>query len=709
MILPTPHYPPQPFTHGAWGLPLVWLDFETYYSTADKYSLTQVTPEEYIRDPRFQVIGVHVICADGNRYTAIGADVRTLLEGLDLSTKCVVSHNNGGFDGLVLTLHYGIRPGAMACTSDMARPHMPPGQSLRLGALSEWAGLPPKGHEVDSADGLRLEDFPLQQLQQYMHVYCPRDTENCWHLYQILRHTFYSYENGPQELEVLSETLLCTVLPHFQDDPVILEEEVARLTKLDEDRERRLLEVFQTDTAGLHKFLGSGKRLAGFLEALGVQVPMKPSKSDPTKLTYAFAKDDEAFTLLATPPEEMNAVLAVGGDAEEDALDRYPYHLEPEMQQLLADVVTARLGLKSSIRRTRAERMLGIAKRGPYGWPIVWRGAGATGRWSAMPSAKTNYQNLPKERRAGHQQEALRRARKAAPYVPGLGTDLVIVSADSAQVEARCVVAAAGQEDMRLMFEQNAPIYEHVAQLTYNKPVGKKDPERQVGKFVTLGAGFGASGGTLYKQMRRAGVKTATPAIADHAVSTYRTNAAQVPKAWRDWNMPLRAIEKGQAYPGMVLEFGPDNAGRPMFRVEFTAADSFLVRLPSGRPLYYRDVRWEYIKAKDAEGWTYLGRDERPDGRVVTARVGIYGAKLFQNWVQAVSCDFIAYAAWLMRKHYGHTMAGNAHDELTYVAPRVHAPLVKEQLLWCMRQRPNWMPMMPLDAEGAIGESYADV
>jgi hypothetical protein len=221
--------------------------------------------------------------------------------------------------------------------------------------------------------------------------------------------------------------------------------------------------------------------------------------------------------------------------------------------------------------------------------------------------------------------------------------------------------------------------------------------------------GFGASGGTLYKQMRRAGVKTATPTIADLAVSTYRTNAAQVPKAWRDWNLPLKAIEKGQARAGMVLEFGPDNAGRPMFRVEFTAADSFIVRLPSGRPLYYREVRWEYIKSKDAEGWTYLGRDERPDGRVVTARVGIYGAKLFQNWVQAVSCDCIAYAAWLMRKHYHHTLAGNAHDELTYVTPRVHAPLVKEQLLWCMRQRPSWLPLMPLDAEGAIGESYADV
>jgi DNA polymerase len=104
-----------------------------------------------------------------------------------------------------------------------------------------------------------------------------------------------------------------------------------------------------------------------------------------------------------------------------------------------------------------------------------------------------------------------------------------------------------------------------------------------------------------------------------------------------------------------------------------------------------------------------MGREERPDGRVVSARTSIYGAKLFQNWVQAVSCDAIAYAAWLMRKHYGHTLAGNTHDELTYIAPVRHAPGVLDQLLWCMRQRPAWMPNLPLNAEGKWGLSYADV
>ena len=37
---------------------LITVDFETYYDR--KFSLSKLTTEEYIRDPRFEVIGVAV-------------------------------------------------------------------------------------------------------------------------------------------------------------------------------------------------------------------------------------------------------------------------------------------------------------------------------------------------------------------------------------------------------------------------------------------------------------------------------------------------------------------------------------------------------------------------------------------------------------------------------------------------------------------------
>ena len=692
-----------PFTTGAWGLPLLFLDFETYYSTKDGYTLTKMPPEEYIRNAKFQVLGLVAMTADGQVYVAKGPEqVRALLQALDVSRWCCVSHNNGGFDGLILTLHYGMRPGAMQCTLDMARPHMPPGQRLSLSALATYAQLGAKGDEVLRADGKRFEDFTAHELHLYIDVYCAQDTALCRGLYAWLRSTFYAHAWGQWELEVLSETLMCAVIPHYQDDSAILAEEVERLTRLDEQRERRLLQVFQCDQPALHKFLGSGKRLAAFLQAMGVEPPTKPSKSDPTKTTFAFAKDDEAFTILAADPDDVD-----------DADPLYPWHLSEDVRALLSDVVTARLGVKSSIRRNRAERMLAISRRGPYTWPVTWRGAGATGRWAALSAAKTNWQNVPIERRKGYPQEALRRARKPAPTVVGMPAEpLVLVSADSSQVEARCVVTAAGQEDMRQMFEAPQPvIYEHMASQVYQRTITKDDPERQTGKFTILGAGFGASGGTLYKQMRKAKVPGVTLEIADLAVGTYRTNAPDVVRAWGLWNQPLKAIEKGRSYAGLVLEFGPHNpgTGRAMFIVQFIEPTSFVVWLPSGRPLYYRDIRWELIKSKGEEGWTYMGREEKPDGRVIESRNAIYGAKLFQNWVQAVSADCIGYAAWLMRRNYGHTLAGNTHDELNYIAPVSQAALVLEQLLWCMRQRPAWLPTIPLNAEGKWGSSYAEV
>ena len=42
---------------------LITLDFETYYSK--EYSLKKLTTEEYVRDPRFEVLGVAIKVNNG--------------------------------------------------------------------------------------------------------------------------------------------------------------------------------------------------------------------------------------------------------------------------------------------------------------------------------------------------------------------------------------------------------------------------------------------------------------------------------------------------------------------------------------------------------------------------------------------------------------------------------------------------------------------
>jgi hypothetical protein len=64
---------------------LITLDFETYYTNKDLGFKTQTT-EEYVRDPRFEVIGVAVKVGDGETvwYTGSHEQIKTSLDNFGL-------------------------------------------------------------------------------------------------------------------------------------------------------------------------------------------------------------------------------------------------------------------------------------------------------------------------------------------------------------------------------------------------------------------------------------------------------------------------------------------------------------------------------------------------------------------------------------------------------------------------------------------------
>src|SRR5690606_22698569 len=111
----------------------------------------------------------------------------------------------------------------------------------------------------------------------------------------------------------------------------------------------------------LKKQLMSNEQFAQLLRENGVEPPTKISPKT-GKVTYAFAKTDEDFTIL------------------ED-------HPNPTIQALYA----ARMGFKSTIAITRTEAFLGIAERGTFPFPLKYSGASVTHRWSGFD---VNPQNL---------------------------------------------------------------------------------------------------------------------------------------------------------------------------------------------------------------------------------------------------------------------------------------------------------------------------
>ena len=81
---------------------LITIDFETYYDPA--FSLSKMTTEEYIRDPRFEVIGVSVKVGtdDAQWFSGTKAATKKWLGQFDWDNAIALAHNavfdNFGWD-----------------------------------------------------------------------------------------------------------------------------------------------------------------------------------------------------------------------------------------------------------------------------------------------------------------------------------------------------------------------------------------------------------------------------------------------------------------------------------------------------------------------------------------------------------------------------------------------------------------------------------
>ena len=74
----------------------ITLDFETYYDSKIKLGFKHQTTEEYIRDKRFEVIGVGVQVDDGEPewYSGTHAEVGDYLRKLDWENSALLCHKD---------------------------------------------------------------------------------------------------------------------------------------------------------------------------------------------------------------------------------------------------------------------------------------------------------------------------------------------------------------------------------------------------------------------------------------------------------------------------------------------------------------------------------------------------------------------------------------------------------------------------------------
>ena len=475
---------------------LITIDFETFYDVG--FSLSNLTTEEYIRDPKFQVVGFAVKVDDGKTkwYSGSHEELKAELDKIDWDNSLLVCHNML-FDGAILSFIYNITPKIYLDTLCMARAIHGTNAGGSLAYLSKHYNLGEKGTEVLDAKGKRLEDFQPHELHRYGQ-YCINDTELTYKLFQVLSKDF-----PHNELKLIDITIRMFTEPLLEVNDGLL---ITRLEELKIETQELLQGLMARleceDVESVRKKLASNKQFAELITELGAVVPMKESVTT-GKQTFALAKTDQGFIDL---------------QGHEDSF----------IQELCA----VRLGTKSTIEKTRIERFIGVGARNKGRLPIPLKYYGAhTGRWSG--SDKVNFQNLPSR-------DARKKTLKQAVVAP---YGHKVINCDSSQIEARILVWLSGQEDVTQWYAEGRDVYCEFASKVYNRKIDKRNKvERAVGKTCILGLGYGTGAAKLQNVLKLGAGVEFDEAECKRLVQVYRNMNNKVTDFWQTCENALQDL-----------------------------------------------------------------------------------------------------------------------------------------------------------------------
>lgn len=626
----------------------ITLDFETYYDSA--YSLRQMTTEEYIRDPRFEIIMVSVKVDGGQTQVFSGdlASTRNFLQWFDLPNKAVCSHN-AMFDMAILQWIVGIKPGFIFDTLSMARGSVGFSTGLSLKTLAEFFNCKSrKGDAVSNMGGRRRESLTPAELKYYSD-YCCNDTDLCFELWQKLYPlTLHS------ECELIDWTIRAFTEPKLVLDEPLLTREL----QLFRERSRFLLSACGVTDVGE---LRSDDRMASLLMQVGAVPPTKLNAKGQTR--WAFSKQDVEFMDMLEDPDERVSAL-----------------------------VEARLGLKTSIVESRILRFLSISRRGAMPVPLQYCGAMANKRWSGTDNI--NLQNLPRNKIDKATGATIKSPLRSAIRAPA-GKKLMV--ADLSQIEARLNCWHSGQADMLNLFATGGDPYADQASVIYGetitKAMGKSTHtvQRFVGKVAVLGCGY-QCGPPKFQHMLKIDARKYQIILPDESlefaqkvVGAYRKKNYHIVNFWAMCEAAIPHLAQGSTF-----QLGPYVIAKHR------------VWLPNGTSLYYPDLKRTTNPDTGQNEWTYL----RMRGRAAQ-RATLYGGKLDENITSAVGRIIMSDAMLRIKKVID--VVGTVHDELIMLfndgADELQlTKFVTEQ----MTMTPTWAPGIPLACEVSTGYSYAD-
>jgi len=681
---------------------LITLDWETFYGKG--YSLSSMNTEAYIRDPRFEplILGIKVNDRPARAYPRDGTDWKLVFQALDIENNAVLCHH-AHFDGAILNWLYGIKPKIWFDTLSMARAAIGSvsANGLGLGAISEHLGTGTKGKEVLTAFDKRLADFTPTELRAYC-GYCAENEDSDVNLtYRNFQQMIGQFSKS--ELQLIDVTVRLFTEPLLQFDRNLLEQYKNSVVA---NKARLIMQAGVT-----REELTSNDKFAEVLRRLDVVPPMKlsPTRKDEQGSpiwTYAFAKTDDGIKML----------------------------LDHEDERVVA-VTEARVGVKTSIAETRAQRYIDMADRGPVPIYIKYWGAEQTGRHSA--GDKTNFLNLGRTRpldaddlymgcpvvtpkgmglvakvsKDGKRVLTSLGAEKIKDcHKMGLRDSLwappghVIVVGDSSNIEARKVCYLAGQEDILNVYRSGGDPYILMASELFQKEMTKETHpvERQLGKVMVLSLGFGAGEEKFLVIVRGWDYGPAREQVQKYldderllrgAVRVFRNKYWCVKDLWdyqRDVVIPALAEKKRVYADSKNLTYTTDEG---------------TILLPNDRCLRYPNIRLTTNKTA-VPGTRAWGKewvfDVMQGRRQIPTK--IYGGKMVENETQAMARVIVMDQVVQISRKYRVVLS--VYDEAVCCVPEEQAEECEAYVKQCLSTPPKWAPDFPVAAETGVGNFY---
>lgn len=268
----------------------------------------------------------------------------------------------------------------------------------------------------------------------------------------------------------------------------------------------------------------------------------------------------------------------------------------------------------------------------------------------------------------------------------------VFIAGDYAGIQARTVLAVAGQHDKTAVMAAGKDIYIDMAEQIYKRKIDKKkDPaERQTGKNSVLGLGFqmGAA------KFRLKYAKDETLAFCQRVVDVYRKEwAPGVPKVW--YGLQDAAVST-------VHTRRPHEA----FGVEYRMEDLWLsARLPSGRKIWYFNAKpivkampWDDTDIRQA--FTYQATKM---GQLRT--IDAFGGQLTENVIMGIERDLMT-CAMLKCEANAMPVVLEVHDEIVVEPLKVDADeKAFEQIMLDVEPWARQI-QIPIAVETWVGDRY---